>query len=499
MTAPDITNVPDGPAWPEPLPLVKKPQTVPFPTEVFPKVVRDFITETAESLDVPVGLVGVPVLGALSIATQGRVNVEYNTDWREPVVLYLLTVAPPGAKKSPALKHATAPLYVLENEIQREMQAEISVPTYKRELLEEQLTALKKQAQKGDTEAQAEYEQAGLEFDLFEVPRPPVLLADDATPDMLLDLAGGNRGAIALVSAEGDIFGTFAGKYSGQPDTQALTKGHSGDPVKVHRLGREGVTLPEFRLNVLLMLQPAVLERTKNQFGVATQGILERFLFSLPETWVSERLDTKPVSEQTREAYSQLLQKIGRTCWEAPEYINLQLEDEAREEIGRFLSDIARGRKPGGLFDQSPLLQGWSAKLTGQALRLAGLLHMAGNLQNPLTPITKNEIEVAGKLARYFVHEVIKAEKTMAGNGDMEGAENLLKIIQGKRFETFTATDIVRNSGYKHIRDLAEPLATLVETNHIARVESQGKGRPAQRFVVSPHIIRQYKPQKSSD
>ncbi|MGX6451005.1 YfjI family protein [Brevibacterium paucivorans] len=492
MTTPDITNLPDGPAWVEPAPLVKKPKPVAFPVNAFPKVVRDFIQETAESLSVPEALTGVPVWGALSIATQGRVNVQYKPDWTEPVVLHLMTIAEPGQKKSPALKHATAPLYRLEQSIQQDMQTVISERTYKKELLEEQLRALKKQAVKGGVEAQAEYEQAGIEYALFEVPKPPVLIADDVSTDKLIDLAGGNRGSIALASAEGDVLNVFAGKHSGFVDTQALTKGHSGEPISVHRLGREGVALKSFRLNVLLMLQPSVLERTREQFGTGTQGVLERFLFCQPETWVSDTLDTPSVTEPTREAYAQLLQKIGRTCWDADGYLTLTLTDGAREEIGQFHKDMARFRRPGQVLNQSPLLQGWTAKLTGQTLRLAGLLHMAGNPDNPVTSITENEMACAKQLAYYFISEAVKADSTMSGKGDMEEAESVLQIIKRNRFTDFNASEIVRNSGYKNIRELSAPLATLVDTGHIARVESQGMGRRAQRYEVSPYVTNSY-------
>src|SRR5690606_37310161 len=64
------------------------------------------------------------------------------------------------------------------------------------------------------------------------VPSVPRLLADGVTPEALGSLLAEHHGRIAIMSAEGGIFATLAGRYSNNvPSLDVWLKGHSGDPI----------------------------------------------------------------------------------------------------------------------------------------------------------------------------------------------------------------------------------------------------------------------------
>jgi hypothetical protein len=49
-----------------------------------------------------------------------------------------------------------------------------------------------------------------------------------------------NDGRLGILSAEGSVFAVFGGRYSdNKPVNDTFLKGHAGDTVRVHRIGRE--------------------------------------------------------------------------------------------------------------------------------------------------------------------------------------------------------------------------------------------------------------------
>ncbi|NCE65327.1 DUF3987 domain-containing protein [Pseudoflavonifractor sp. 524-17] len=61
-------------------------------------------------------------LGILATAFQSKYEVEINPDWREPLCLYPVAVAPPGERKSAVISALSGPVYEYEAE-QREFEA----------------------------------------------------------------------------------------------------------------------------------------------------------------------------------------------------------------------------------------------------------------------------------------------------------------------------------------------------------------------------------------
>ncbi len=82
----------------------------PFPLEVLPSVLQDFIAQTAASLPVPVDLVAAPVLACLGAAIGAHREIRPKANWTATTALYIGCVADPGSLKSPALNLAAFPV-----------------------------------------------------------------------------------------------------------------------------------------------------------------------------------------------------------------------------------------------------------------------------------------------------------------------------------------------------------------------------------------------------
>jgi hypothetical protein len=113
------------------------------------------------------------------------------------------------------------------------------------------------------------------------VPVLPRLIADDITVEAAASLLAEQNGRLAVLSAEGGIFATLAGRYSsGQPNLEVFLKGHAGDLLRVDRKGRPAEHIPQPALTLGLAVQPEVLRDIARMPGFRGRGLLARILYS---------------------------------------------------------------------------------------------------------------------------------------------------------------------------------------------------------------------------
>ena len=75
---------------------------VPFPTSELPPVVRDFIRRGAKALGCDESYIALPLLAVLVSAVGNSRRIYLKASWREPLVVRVVIVGPPGTLKSPA-------------------------------------------------------------------------------------------------------------------------------------------------------------------------------------------------------------------------------------------------------------------------------------------------------------------------------------------------------------------------------------------------------------
>ena len=177
--------------WDPPVPF-DSIDTPDFPTEMLPGPLSAFVECLAESTQTPEEMAGILSLGVLATAFQSKYEVQITPDWREPLCLYPVAVAPPGERKSAVISALTRPVYEYEAERRESEAAEIARNQTERALLEKALQAAQTRATKGkkaDLEAGRE-EALDLSAELaeFRDKHPFRLLVDDTTPEKLVDI-----------------------------------------------------------------------------------------------------------------------------------------------------------------------------------------------------------------------------------------------------------------------------------------------------------------------
>jgi len=131
--------------WQEPISLVSA-KLPPWPGDVFPRSVQDFVTALSESTETPPELSAMMVLAAISAAAQGKYRVRVKADYFEPVNVWACAALPPGSRKTAVQTAATAPLAKWEKLQREKLEPAIKKAQANDATIREQINFLRKQA-----------------------------------------------------------------------------------------------------------------------------------------------------------------------------------------------------------------------------------------------------------------------------------------------------------------------------------------------------------------
>jgi replicative DNA helicase len=175
---------------------------------------------------------------------------------------------------------------------------------------------------------------AALETDSIRVPVMPQLVADDITPEAAASLLADQGGRLAVLSAEGGIFATLTGRYSGQPNFELFLKAHPGDMLRVTRKGRDAEDVDHPALTLGIATQPHTLTEIAHVPGFRDRGLIARFLWSLPENTVGRRkVGAPPPPAELLTTYTATLRMLVLTLAERPEPVELRLTPDAVDAL----------------------------------------------------------------------------------------------------------------------------------------------------------------------
>jgi replicative DNA helicase len=479
-----------------PLPLGADP--VPrFPVEQLPPTLSEFVAGVAVSTQTPPDAAGLLALGALATAAAGKYCVRLRDDWTLPLNLYELVVLPPGTNKSAVFRSITAPLVQAERDLLAREGPTIRAAEQRHRILAGAAKRAEDAAIKApDAAKMADAEAADLALAEHVVPPMPRLLVDDVTPEQLVTLLADHR-ALGLMSDEGGIFETLAGRYGGGvPNLDVVLKAWDGGAIRVDRRGSASRQVEGAALTLALAVQPAVLTAMSKVPDFAGRGLPQRLLYALPDAAAfganDYDLDPPPVPEDVRRRYAELVSRFALLPRPA-QPVTLSLAPGAWPIFQAFRAALRPRRHP-DTGDLASITE-WVDKLAGQTARLAGLIHLARGGQ--LGTITEQDMAGAVALAEYAIPHAKAAHDLMAGRASNGAAESLLRVIKAKALREFSVRRLHRlvagQTRFQQVAGVEAALVTLVETGHVRPVEMpkrEGAGRPrSPRFTVSPFVV----------
>jgi len=288
--------------WPEPLPLISKIESEPYPIDALPNMLRAAVEEVQNFTKAPVALVASSALAALSVSAQAHLDVKRAENLHGPVGLFLLTIACSGERKSTcdgffmrAIRDYEARQAELAEPNLKDHQAVESAWESKRAGIKDKIRTL---AKAGNPTDEQEIRLRVLEQDKPVPQRVPRLIYGDFTPEALRwSLAKVWPSGGVISSEAGMIFGSHGmGNDSIMRNLATLNQLWDGADISTERRTTESFIVRGARLTMGLQVQEATIRSFFERTGELARGIgfFARFLVSKPESTQGYRPFTEP-------------------------------------------------------------------------------------------------------------------------------------------------------------------------------------------------------------
>lgn len=471
--------------WDKPIPF-SSPNTPDFPVSALPAPVEAFVDALAESTQTPPEMSGILSLGILATAFQARHEVEITPGWKEPLCLYPVAVAPPGERKSAVISALSAPVYEYERERQEFETVELAQNQAEKRLLEKALQAAENAVgKKGDiTEQRQKVLDLSAQLANFKELHPFRLMADDTTPEKLVDIMEMQGGCITVASAEGGVFDSLQGRYERAANLDIYLKGHAGDTISVDRIGRKSNYIANPRLTMMLTIQPAVLHGLMDNSNFRGRGLCGRFLYAMCKSKVGQReVSPAPMSGSIRAEYRQFVRQILASQGSGI----VRLSDDAdtvRKDYHAYIE-----KKLGGEWEH---MRDWGGKLVGTMARIAALLHLSSFPSD--MPISAETIVAAIRIAEFLGAHAEVAYQAMGADDSIEDAKYILKRLISEGRERVTRTELTRLCRGKFAKadDMRPALETLIDHYYIREIENDVgyNNRKQAAYLINPAVLR---------
>ncbi len=500
--------VPGIGAWEEPIPF-NEPNLPEFPVTALPKGLRQWVMEEAEATQTPPDLAAMIALSVIAAACQKKVRIKVWDGYEEPLNIYTAIVMPPGSRKSAVMTDATKVIREYETRLADLMGNDVARAESRLRRMEKKLRLAEERVAKEGKEINAgapatpdtldrETDELAIEVEALRKALPvlPRIVADDVTPEKVVQLMAEQSGRISVFSAEGGIFETMAGRYSGSvPNIDAFLKAHSGEDIITDRLTRSGNHVKGAALTLCLAIQPDVIRTLADHRSFRGRGLTARFLYSMPHNRVGKRKTRPaPVPASTQTTYERTVK--GLLEIEAKENGRphlLRLSPEAQGELEFFAEWIETMLVTTG---ELGYMADWGGKLVGAIVRVAGLLHMARMTekgQDPFsTAIDKVRLTRTLWIGEYLMNHAQAAYGEMGADHRFDDAEYLWHWIASAKKSEMPKQEIWQGTRrrFKKANVLDDALCLLCERGYLREREVERKSKwgrkPAPVYEVNP-------------
>ncbi|MDD4366048.1 MAG: DUF3987 domain-containing protein [Eubacteriales bacterium] len=472
--------------WDSPIPFDEH-ELPSFPVEALPEVIRGYILAVSESTQTSVDMAAVQAIGIVALCGQGKYIIKGSTDWSEPLNVYLVIILPPAERKSSVMAMMTFPVEEYEKEVNDDLSSKIIESQMKLDALDKEKRALVDKVSKGKA-TEEELHNKAAEIARYKPVKPLRLFVDDVTSEKLSSVLAENNGKAAIVSAEGGIFDIISGLYNKNANIDVFLKGHSGDTIRVDRIGRESESIIHPALTILLAVQPEVLNGLMSNNTFRGRGLTARFLYSMPKSAIGTRtFHTTPIPEKAKQGYTSLVKSLlAENSSNEP----IELSNGAIEILETLFYEV-EGRLKNDLSDISD----WAGKFVGAVLRIAGILHLAQNPSMPMfVDVSRETMENAVRVGKYFLEHAKAAYSLMGADPVNKNAEYLLAAIKRNQMPEFSRRDAMRLCRRFKTADTLQPvLNRLCEYGYIApkptEVQNSYGRKPSEVYLTNPAVL----------
>ena len=363
----------------------------------------------------PLGIV-YTIMGAVSIATWGRVSIKLDDSWSEPAVDMLLQVSSAGTRKSSLASHLREPfdlfcaqLNETHEERSRKAKEKIRLAAKitdrrSRKMIEAALEEVAAMGQKNELAILQRTIDEAAQFNCnlvqaVETSPRVQLLVDKATPFQLAATLSEQGECQGCITAEGNM---VISKMICSPESANLfLRGHTQEPY-IYENAKRQINLTHPALPMINLVQPVVACKLYANDTLNENGVTARFIpfFHSSVQNANLGLNVKDCLAIYRSKITSLLQIFHTQNKNADRY-EVGVSPEALELVKEFEHDIRMNEIQRMPEDAAPCM----LKAHGQAVRFAWDIHAWNNEQPHLHLISAKEMQAGIDLVRAsFTH-----------------------------------------------------------------------------------------------
>jgi hypothetical protein len=356
-----------------------------FPLEVLPTYFAEAVQQASRAYQTPIEIPGATLVSLVGAMVGRSRAVVVKSGWAEHPNLFLALLARSGLGKSPQIRAFLGSVFKIEKERFDAYQAALAQ-------YQEELEARKRQNkdERGPAPEKPTYKQTYVE---------------DSTEEALGDALSSNPKGVLWYNDELSGLLLNLGRYRSDGKSEGpkarLMSSYDSGPWKRTRKSGDNAYIRHACLSILGSMQPAVLPQLFDNMDAAS-GFLPRFLFvraepQAPPVWTEETFEG-----EHRGRIDGLMEALVAYEMNGDEPHYIGMTREAQELYKEWFNEQAR--EPWRDFDAQQY-EALSAKLRGQAVRLALILHVldahaAG--ESDLQPIQADTMRRALQLADWF-------------------------------------------------------------------------------------------------
>jgi len=465
---------------PETPPTVQGPLTWrPFPVDVFPDPVREFIQQASESMQVDESFIALPMLVCAAAAIGNTRRVQMKPDWKEPPILWGAIIGRSGTTKSPALDSVVEFVHKRQQEAFDSHKGELA--EYKRRLFDWK---------------QIPKDSRGLDDHPGDKPQPERFLVSDITVEALADrLENSPRGVLASADElAGWVKGFGQYKRGNGNDVESWISLYGARSLTIDRKTGDKPTIHIERAAVCVLggIQPGTLQRCFTT-DFYENGLAARILLAWPPTirkLYSEAAISPPAHQALADIFVKLYDMKMTNCdtsEPSPGIVKLNTDAQAdfREYYDQHNAELEQLT--------SEAERAFYAKLEGGAARLALVIHClrwaCGESATPFE-MDAQSMNAGIALAQWFKCEARRVYRSLHADPIEQRDRDLAGWIS-QRGGSVTARDLQHDKGtrFPHSSDAREALDALAD-RHWGKWKEKppgpNGGRGTTVFVLHP-------------
>lgn len=395
----------------------------------------EYSSALSEYTQTPPAMAAMLALATVAACVQKRYEITPDGYYKEPLSLWVAVALPPASRKTAVISALTAPLSQWERKRAVLLAPAIDAAATERDVTARRIEFLTKQAAQGKTSGGKSSkdilnEIAQLKADLPKPVRVPQVFVSDTTSEGLRNLLAEQDGRMAVISDEGCIFEILGGLYSdsGAANLDVFLKGHAGGPLRVKR-ANQTVDIENIAISFGLAIQPEIISELSsgNKRSFRGKGLLARYLFVIPRSNIGTRVigSQRPIPPDVQQRYFEGIHSLLSIPQQydangSEQSLTLVLSSEAKQRWLEFAQWIESHQGEGGRFER---IQDFTGKLAGQALRIAGLVHIAEHHNQRILEVTEQTMKQAIAISKKLLAHAIAAFDSMGADPVMADAK----------------------------------------------------------------------------